>query len=116
VGERQAYALGSERPEIARLDGQAALYSEPTLHLLRSAGIGPGMRVLDLGTGLGHVAQLVADLVGPEGEVIGVDAEPALLEVAKSRSRDAVARTCTSSRPMCATTGTTGYSTRSSGA
>jgi SAM-dependent methyltransferase len=46
------------------------------------------MRVLDLGTGLGHVARAVADLVGPEGEVVGVDAAPEALAVARERSRD----------------------------
>ena len=47
------------------------------------------MRVLDLGTGLGHVARLIAALVGPAGEVIGVDAQPRLLEIARERTADA---------------------------
>ena len=50
--------------------------------LLEASGIGPDMRVLDLGTGLGHVAAEVADLVGPEGHVVGVDVDPRMLEVA----------------------------------
>src|SRR5262245_3257113 len=32
-----------------------------------------GMRVLDVGSGAGHVALLAAELVGPTGEVIGTD-------------------------------------------
>jgi ubiquinone/menaquinone biosynthesis C-methylase UbiE len=31
------------------------------------------MRVLDVGSGAGHVAFLAAELVGPAGEVIGTD-------------------------------------------
>jgi hypothetical protein len=57
------YILGFEESEIARLDGQAAQIAESTRTLLRAAGIAPGMRVLDLGTGLGAVAFELADLL-----------------------------------------------------
>jgi SAM-dependent methyltransferase len=79
------YVLGSDDAEVARLDGQAAAIAPPTALLLQAAGIGPGMRVLDLGTGLGHVAFMAAGLVGPEGSVLGVDREAPLLAVAESR-------------------------------
>lgn len=80
------YSLGSEDHEIARLDAQAALLERATGMLLRAAGIVPGMRVLDLGTGLGHVAFAVAGLVGAEGHVTGIDSAPRLLEEAARRS------------------------------
>jgi ubiquinone/menaquinone biosynthesis C-methylase UbiE len=67
------YVLGSDTAEIARLDAQAESIAAPTALLLRAAGIAPGMRVLDLGTGLGAVAFAVAELVGAEGAVVGVD-------------------------------------------
>ena len=79
------YVLGSEAPEIERLDRQADAISAPTRLLLQTAGIGRGMRVLDLGTGLGHVAELAGELVGPEGSVLGVDQDERLLAVAQSR-------------------------------
>ena len=82
------YSLGSSDPEIARLDAQAEFLREPTRVLLQAAGIAPGMRVLDLGTGLGHVAAAVAELVGPDGEVVGLDIDPRMLEVARARSED----------------------------
>jgi SAM-dependent methyltransferase len=84
-----AYVLGSETPEIARLDGQAASIAPATEVLLRASGISAGMRVLDLGTGLGHVAFAVADLVGPEGAVCGVDQSATLLGIAAERGRAA---------------------------
>jgi SAM-dependent methyltransferase len=80
------YSLGSGDPEIARLDAQAALLREPTRVLLTAGGIGPGMRVLDLGTGPGHVAAAVAELVGADGEVVGLDADPRMLEIARERT------------------------------
>src|SRR5215211_4093307 len=82
-----AYVLGSDDAEIARLDGQAAAIAPPTALLLQAAGIAPDMQVLDVGTGLGHVAFTVAELVGPGGAVVGVDQSPALLEVAEARRR-----------------------------
>jgi SAM-dependent methyltransferase len=44
------------------------------------------MRVLDLGTGLGHVAFAAAGLVGAEGRVVGIDNSPRLLDVAMRRA------------------------------
>jgi SAM-dependent methyltransferase len=79
------YVLGSDPQEIARLNGQAAAIAGASDALLRASGIGPGMRVLDLGTGLGHVAAQVAALVGPSGAVVGVDREAPLLAVAQQR-------------------------------
>jgi SAM-dependent methyltransferase len=44
------------------------------------------MRVLDLGTGLGHVARLIADTVGPSGSVVGLDRSPDALAAARDRT------------------------------
>jgi SAM-dependent methyltransferase len=43
------------------------------------------MRVLDVGSGGGDVALLLAELVGPGGQVVGVDTDPRILDVARSR-------------------------------
>src|SRR5689334_2745261 len=83
------YVLGSSEEEVARLDLQAGAIAPATALLLQAAGIGPGMRVLDLGSGPGHVALMVAEMVGPEGSVLGVDQSAALLEVAERRRQEA---------------------------
>ena len=83
--EQTAYVLGSDDAEIARLDGQAQSIAGATEALLRAAGLGGDMRVLDLGTGLGHVAFMVAGLIGPGGSVVGVDQAARLLEIAEQR-------------------------------
>lgn len=85
-GHTPVYSLGSEDHEIARLDAQAALLGRSTAMLLRAGGIGRGMRVLDLGTGLGHVAFAAAELVGPVGRVVGIDRDPKLLFTAIRRA------------------------------
>jgi SAM-dependent methyltransferase len=83
------YVLGHNELEIARLDAQARSLVPATDLLLRAAGVAPGMRLLDLGTGLGHVALQVAELVGAERSVIGTDKDETLLEVAEQRRLDA---------------------------
>ncbi len=63
--------------------------AEMTERLLVDAGIGAGMRVLDIGCGRGDVSLLVARLVGPQGAVLGVDREAGALEMARVRAREA---------------------------
>jgi SAM-dependent methyltransferase len=79
------YVLGSDDVEVARLDQQAASIAGASDALLRASGLAAGMRVLDLGTGLGHVAFQLAEIVGPDGAVVGVDREAPLLAVAEHR-------------------------------
>src|SRR4051812_35927078 len=80
------YVLGSDQRELVRLDRQAAMYRPATQLLLKAAGIAPGMRVLDLGTGLGHVARLAGELVGATGSVVGLDRAAQALTVARERA------------------------------
>jgi SAM-dependent methyltransferase len=84
----EEYVLGHGAEELARLDGQAKALEPPTRLALMMAGIRPGMRVLDLGTGTGEVALLVAEAVGPDGSVVGVDQSPGVLEYAAAKCRD----------------------------
>jgi SAM-dependent methyltransferase len=76
------YALGSSDQELARLDAQAEYYRPATLDAMHWAGIGPGMRVLDLGSGTGAVAFAAAELVGPSGSVLSVDKQEAPVRTA----------------------------------
>jgi SAM-dependent methyltransferase len=83
--EMRSYSLGASKAEQARLDAQAASIERATTLFLSHAGIAPGMRVLDLGTGLGHVAFKLSELVGPSGEVVGIDQASRMLDVAEQR-------------------------------
>ena len=80
------YVMGRSEHETRRLQRQAQLYSPLTRRLLVDAGIGQGMRVLDVGSGAGDVALLIAELVGPTGAVVGVDPNHEILEVARQRA------------------------------
>jgi len=82
-----AYALARSRAEYERLSRQAAFLRGTTEQLFRAAGLEPGMHVLEVGSGAGDVALLAAELVGPEGEVVGVDVDGAALEIARGRAQ-----------------------------
>jgi ubiquinone/menaquinone biosynthesis C-methylase UbiE len=47
-----------------------------------------GERVLDIGCGFGDTTLRIAELVGPTGEAIGVDASPRFIEAAESDARE----------------------------
>src|SRR6516225_395138 len=83
------YLLGSTDAEHERLIRQAARLAPVTERFFRDAGIGPGQRVLDLGSGVGDVAMLAARLVGPLGEVVGVERDPRSIARARARVDEA---------------------------
>jgi ubiquinone/menaquinone biosynthesis C-methylase UbiE len=82
------YVLGHSARELERLRRQAQLVNPITRQYLIEAGIAPGMRVLDVGSGVGDVAFLAAELVGPSGEVVGVDRSSDALGLARSRATE----------------------------
>ena len=84
------YPLGSADAEHERLIRQAKWLAPYTERFFRDAGIGPGHRVLDLGSGVGDVALLAARLVGPSGEVVGIERDARSI----SRARARVAEAC----------------------
>jgi len=77
--------------ELERIERQATRFASATLRVFRDAGIGPGMRVLDVGCGTGESSWLVASLLGPAGGVVGIDRDPQVLAVARGRARQDVA-------------------------
>jgi 2-polyprenyl-3-methyl-5-hydroxy-6-metoxy-1,4-benzoquinol methylase len=79
------YAMGSTDRERERLMRQGAMLRGFLASAFRAAGIAPGMRVLDLGCGVGDVAMLAADFVGPTGSVVGIDRDPASVAWASKR-------------------------------
>lgn len=83
------YALGRSAHEYARLARQAQFMKPMTQRLFADAGIRKGMTVLDLGSGAGDVAMLLAEIVGPEGKVIGLDLDHDAMQHARERAIEA---------------------------
>src|SRR3954471_10198925 len=83
------YVLGSTDPEMARLAATSPGYAAMTGAWLDAAGVGPGMRVADLGCGPGDVTLAAARRVGPTGSVVGVDDADHPLELGRRRAQEA---------------------------
>jgi SAM-dependent methyltransferase len=79
-----SYAAEWRRQADVRADALAGA----TELMLDMAGVSEGMRVLDLGAGLGDQSIAAARRVGPSGAVLATDRDPAMLEGA----REAVAK------------------------
>lgn len=81
-----SYPFADRAAEDKRLIAQGTLFDPLTRRLLQQAGIAPGMRVLDLGSGAGNVARIAAELAGPTGTVVGIENDPAAVELAQRRT------------------------------
>lgn len=55
-------------------------------------GLAPGLRVLDVGCGLGDAVLALADVVGHDGEIVGIDVSAEMVTAARSRARSAGCR------------------------
>src|SRR5688572_24234878 len=51
----------------------AQAFDPITRQFLLEAGIAPGMRVLEFASGTGELTFILAELVGPEGHVVGLE-------------------------------------------
>ena len=78
------YVLATGSAAANRLRILHSLYGPGARRVLLQAGTQPGMRVADLGCGVGMVTTLMAELVGPTGQVIGVDFSGAQITQARA--------------------------------
>src|SRR5689334_21353068 len=83
-----AYVLGHSAQELERLITQSHLFEPFTEQFFHAAGITTGTRVLDFGCGGGDVSFLTARMVGPTGQVVGLDRSPAAVAAARRRAHD----------------------------
>ena len=79
------YVLGSSLSEHERLVRQAGLIADSMRHMLTEAGVGPGMRVLDVGCGMGDVSLVASTFVGTSGHITACDANPQVIAQARER-------------------------------
>jgi ubiquinone/menaquinone biosynthesis C-methylase UbiE len=70
---RDDYVLGHSAEEYERLRRQAQMLEPATRRLFHSIGLRPGWTCLDLGCGPGESMRLMGEIVGPSGEVTGLD-------------------------------------------
>jgi SAM-dependent methyltransferase len=82
------YAWSNTDRERDRLARQGDALRPATERLFRAAGIGPGMRVLDCGSGGGDVSIIAAELVTSSGQVLGIDRDAGHIDAATRRVKD----------------------------
>lgn len=58
---------------------------EDGLELMKLLSVQKGCKVLDFGCGTGNLTKILADLVGPEGKVVGIDPDVERLELARKK-------------------------------
>ncbi len=89
LGEQLALHVGYDPTALAAVPSSAAESFAGVGFFFDLAGLKPGETVLDLGSGSGMDALYAARLVGPSGEVIGVDFTPEQIEKARRLAREA---------------------------
>jgi ubiquinone/menaquinone biosynthesis C-methylase UbiE len=77
------FPLGRSSEETARLHRQAEELAPVSRVLLERTALGPGQHVIDVGCGPRGVLELLVEYVGPGGRIVGLDSDPALVELAR---------------------------------
>ena len=72
------YVHARDADEYQRLRDQALMWQSATEQVLDRIGLAPGTSALDVGSGPGAVMRLMADRVGPDGSVTGVEIDAKL--------------------------------------
>jgi len=67
------YVLGTHNEELARLGLQHRVWRSVVLDCWRRAGVTVGKRVLDVGAGPGYATVDLAEIVGPNGEIVALE-------------------------------------------
>jgi len=75
-------------PEVYELALVPALFRPWAEDIVRLVDVGPSDAVLDVACGTGVVARLAKERAGPTGRVIGIDVNPAMVDVARNRAPD----------------------------
>ncbi|HZW09770.1 MAG TPA: methyltransferase domain-containing protein [Phycisphaerales bacterium] len=81
------YVLGTNPVELQRLGFQHRLWSRHAHRLWMQAGIAPGQSVLDVGCGPGFASMDFAQIVGPTGQVVGIDESEPYIAFANDQAR-----------------------------
>jgi SAM-dependent methyltransferase len=77
------FQVSVETAELYEAVFVPAIFAEWAPLLADVAGTGPGQSVIDVACGTGIVARTVAERVGSDGRVVGVDLNPGMLAVAR---------------------------------
>ena len=83
VSATDVYALGRDPAESARLRRQSEELGPDSAALLDRVGLGPGQSAIDIGCGPSGILELLAERASPGGRVVGLDADPVHVAMAR---------------------------------
>jgi len=89
--DAQAYSLSGSAAEMYERNMVPAIFEPFARDLLEFADLKKGENILDVACGTGIVARLAWPKVVPTGRVVGLDANPGMLEVARIAARQSAA-------------------------
>lgn len=75
-------------PAVATLSGLPEGFREARRAMLRKLNLQPTSRVLEAGCGPGTALPDLLELIGPDGQITGIDPTVGLIEVAKQRAQE----------------------------
>ncbi|KAF8931006.1 hypothetical protein BGZ58_007907, partial [Dissophora ornata] len=88
--DRAHYSKFKPYEDAPQTIGYNATISAPHMHAAALESLSlylfPGAKVLDVGSGSGYLAACMAEMVGPQGRVVGVDHIPELVELSTSNT------------------------------
>ena len=87
MARKRDYVLGTHDEELARLGLQHRVWRPVVLDCWRKAGITAGSRVLDVGAGPGYATADLAEIVGPDGEVVALERSDKFVRAMKETCR-----------------------------
>ncbi|MGW9350557.1 methyltransferase domain-containing protein [Nocardiopsis flavescens] len=92
-----SYIYGDDAVVTQANDGRGGPVNEPSssssapqlmADMIAAARVGPGTRVLEIGTGTGWNAAILSSLAGPTGAVTSLEIDPGIAEHARTRLKD----------------------------
>jgi len=87
--EKYCYSVGEQGQESLGI--LEKIFNEQTEYFLRKHGVKPGMKVLDIGCGLGFMTQIIANLAGDAGHVVAIDNNENQITAAQNRTPENLA-------------------------
>ena len=88
TGRAWAEELGYPQPELSRVPDESVESFAGVANHFALGRLDPGQMVLDLGCGAGTDLLIAAQMVGPDGQAIGIDMTPAMLDRVRASARE----------------------------
>ena len=84
----EAYIIMATKSKARIYDEVSQPQIEEGIKFIRELNLSKGDKVLDMGCGTGHLTKYIADIVGLNGEVVGIDPDAERIKIAKEKYKE----------------------------